>query len=135
MIPYKVKINETSGSNLGEVYKNAYRTFHSIENSTKRKPYVRSVYFKKEKIFFEYFWFHLKQKGPKERFIRLKLFNPSIELIKNSRYIPIIKDNPNNKNEMFYRFAGQTKSKLFIVQIKENKKSKRKYFMSCFSVE
>jgi len=135
MISYRVKSNELPGTNLGEVYKSAYKIFHEIERSTRRKPYVRSVYFKKEKIFFDFFWNHLKQKGPKQRFKRLKLFRSAIELIKYSRNVPTIKINPHNKKEVFYRFAGQTANNLFIVQIKENKRSKRKYFMSCFPVE
>lgn len=134
MIPYKTKINENSGTNLGEVYKSAYRIFHDIENSTRRKPYIRSAYFKKEKIFLDYFWAHLKQKNPKERYKRLKLFAPTIDLIKNSKAQPTIKVNPNNKHEIFYRFAGQTKKTLFIVQIKEDK-NKSKNLMSCFPVE
>ncbi len=115
MIPYKTKSQEIPGTNLGETY--------------------RSAYFKKEKIFFDFFWNHLKQKSPKERFKRLKLFKSAIEVIKNSRNKPETKTNPNKKTEIFYRFAGLTKSQLFIVQIKENKRSKNKYLMSCFSIK
>lgn len=135
MIPYKNKESETSGSNSGEVYKNAFRIFHEIEKKTRRKPYVRSAYFNKEKVLFDYFWSHLKQKSPKKRYKRLKFFRPTIDLIKNSRNNPSIKENPKNKREVFYRFAGQTKSKLYIVQIKENKISKNKHLMSCFPIE
>jgi len=136
MIAYKTKAIKTSGSNLGEVYKSAKKIFNIIEKSTKRQPYLRSAYFKKEKIFFDYFWKHLGQKGPKERFKRLKYFQPALELIKYSRNDPTVKTNPNNKNETLYRFAGSTKlNELFIVQIKEDKKAKKKYFMSCFQVE
>ncbi|MFA5158343.1 MAG: hypothetical protein WC451_04140 [Patescibacteria group bacterium] len=136
MIPYKTKINKLPGSNLGEISKSAWKIYHQIEKLTKRKPYVRSKYFKKDKIFFDFFWDHLKSKSPKERFKRLKLFTAAIDTIKNSTCIPVIKNNPNKKSEIFYRFSGQLKTgELFIVQIKENKISKRKYFMSCFPVE
>lgn len=136
MIAFKTKIKNTPGSNLGEVYRAAWRAYHEIEKSTKRKPYLRSAYFKKEKIFFDYFWKHLEQKNPKERFKRLRFFIPALEVIKSSHDQPIIKNNPNNKNEILYRFAGLTKTnELFIVQIKENRRSKAKYFMSCFPVE
>ena len=136
MTPYQTKINPLPGSNLGEIYHSAWRIYHQIEKITRRKPYVRSIYFKKEKVFFDFFWSHLKDKGPKQRFKRLKYFAAAISLIKNSRNKPIIKTNPKKGSEIYYRFAGLTKNnQLFIVQIKENKISKRKYFMSCFPVE
>jgi len=136
MIAYQTKSNKTPGTNLGEVYCSAWKIYHEIEKATRRQPYLRSAYLKKEKVFFSHFWKHLEQKNPRARFKRLKYFAPSLEVIKNSRNEPTIKINPNNKNEILYRFSGLTKSKeLFIVQIKENKRSKAKYFMSCFPVE
>lgn len=136
MIPYQAKSGKVSGTNLGEVYKNAERFYHKeITSKTKRRPYVRSAYFKKEKIFFDFFWDHLRQKSPKIRFQRLRYFKVSCELIKKSRNNPIIKSNPNKPKEIFYKFGGLTSSKeMFFVQIKEDKK-KRKYFMSCFPPE
>ena len=69
----------------------------------------------------------------KEKVKRLKYFSAAIEVIKDSRNKPIIKQNPNKKTEILYRFAGLTKEKdLFLVQIKEEKKNGKKYFMSCF---
>jgi len=69
----------------------------------------------------------------KEKVKRLKYFSAAIEVIKNSRNKPIIKQNPNKKTEILYRFAGLTKEKyFFLVQIKEDKKNDKKYFMSCF---
>jgi len=125
-----------AGSNLGEAYKSAWAEFHTIERKTRRQPYVRSAYFKKEKIFFDFFWKHLEQKGPKERFKRLKYFKAAIEVVEKSRNEPASKINPNRKTETLYRFAGLTKgSELFIVQIKSNKSSKKKYLISCYPVE
>jgi len=114
---------------------NAFSVYDKIKKKTKRRPYVRSAYFKKEKIFFDYFRKHLFQKSPKERMKRLKFFAAAVELVKNSRNKPISKQNPSKPNEIVHRFAGLTAEKeLFYVQIKENKK-KRKYFMSCFPPE
>ncbi|MDP3057267.1 MAG: hypothetical protein Q8N37_01955 [bacterium] len=49
---------------------------------------------------------------------------------------PSARENPNKRNETFYRFAGLTKDKeIFYAQVKEDKKNGRKYFMSCFSPE
>jgi hypothetical protein len=131
IIPYQTKAKKVAGTNLGEVYENASRIYREIASRSKRRPYVRSTYFKKEKIFFDYFWDHLRQKLPKERFRRLKYFKASIELIKNSKNQPVLKENIDKKG-ILYRFSGLTAEKeTFFVQIKEDKK-KKKYFMSCF---
>lgn len=131
MILYQAKSKKISGTNLAEVYKNAGKCFKEISRKTKRRPYIRSAYFKKEKIFFDYFWDHLRQKVPKERYKRLKFFEAAIELIKKSRNKPSIEP-ASNKHETLYRFSGITaEKKPFFVQIKEDKR-KRKYFMSCF---
>jgi len=133
MILYRTKINKLSGTSYIEVRKEALIIFNKIKKKTKRKPYIRSAYFNKQKIFFDYFWIHLHQKNPRERFKRLKYFEAAIDLIKNSRNKPIFKQNPNKKTEIIYRFAGLIKNKeKFYVQIKENTRSKRKYLMSCF---
>jgi len=136
MIAYQTKYKKVSGTSLGELKKNVFRFYNKeIKNKTKRRPYIRSAYFNKEKIFFDYYWDHLWQKSPKERMKRLKYFKAMIDVVKNSKNKPSIKNNPNNKNEVLYRFAGLTRGKeIFFVQIKENKKSK-KYLMSCFSPE
>ena len=64
-------------------YKEAYRAdavvYSEIEKRTKRKPYVRSAYFSKQKIFFDYFWLHLRQKPFAERARRLKFFAEFLE--------------------------------------------------------
>ena len=133
IIPYQTKIKKLPGTNYAEVRKRAAASFDQIKKKTKRKPYIRSAYFKKKKIFFDYFWILLRQKRPKERFKSLKYFECSIDLIKNSRNKPFVEVNRNKKTEILYRFVGLTKGKeLFYTQIKENRRSKRKYFMSCF---
>lgn len=140
MIPYQTKSNKLTGTSLKEVKKGAMVLYKEIVSFTKRRPYLRSAYFrkrrKKQKIFLDYFWTHLYQKSPKERFKRLKYFKASIDLIKNSRNKPVSKQNPNDKNEILHRFAGLTRSKeLFYVQIKEDAKLDKIYFMSCFPPE
>lgn len=132
MIPYQTKSKKVSGTNYGEVMGNAFSVYDKIKKKTKRRPYIRSAYFKKEKIFFDYFREHLFQKSVKERMKRLKFFAAAVELVQKSRNRPIIKTNPNKNKETFYKFAGLTVEKdIFFVQIREDKK-RRKYFMSCF---
>lgn len=131
--PYFVKSSTLSGTDFKELENKAKIIFREIEKKTKRKPYIRSVYFNKQKVFFDYFWQHLNQKRRRERGVRLQLFAVAIELIKNSRNAPASVDNPSNRNETLHRFAGLTRDKkLFYVQIKENKKKGHKYFMSAF---
>lgn len=133
MIPYQTKTKKLPGSNYSEVKKSALILFNQIKKKTKRRPYIRSVYFNKQKVFFDFFWLHLFQKNPKERTRRLKYFEAALETIKNSRQHPVSEENPHKAGEILHRFAGLTENKeLFYVQIKENKRSGKKYFMSCF---
>lgn len=135
MTPYQTKSKKISGTNYSEVIRNAFKVFDEIKKKTKRRPYIRSAYFKKEKVFLDYFREHLFQKLPKERMRRLKYFKAACELIKDSKLGPTEKTESFEKKEVLYRFAGLTAEKdLFYVQIKEDKKTK-KYFMSCFPSE
>ena len=133
MIFYQTKTKKLPGTNYSEVRRHALFILKQIKKRTKRRPYIRSAYFNKQKIFFDYFWIHLLQKNLKERTKRLKHFSCSLDLIRNSKVAPTSKENIDNKNEMLHRFAGKTKDKeVFFAQIKENKKSGKKYLMSCF---
>jgi len=133
LIFYQTKSLKLSGTDIKELEKKAKDIFKDIKSRTKRKPYIKSAYFSKQKVFFDYFWQHLNQKRRRERKVRLQLFAVAIELIKNSRNAPISNDNPANRNEILHRFAGLTKDKkLFYVQIKEDKRRGHKYFMSAF---
>lgn len=133
IIPYQTKTKRLSGTSYTEVKREAQVIFNEIKRKTKRQPYIRSAYFNKQKIFFNYFWNHLLEKNFKERTRRVKYFNCAIDLIKNSKVAPTSKENVNNKNEILHRFMGQMKDKtIFFVQIKEDKKTNKKYFISCF---
>ena len=132
-VPYITKVSKITGTNYAEVKKNAGIVFKEIKSKTKRRPYIRSAYFNKEKIFFDYFWNHLLGKSFKERVRRLKFFPCAIDLIKNSKIAPTSEENVDNRKEILHRFLGQTRNKeIFFVQIKENKKTGKKYFMSRF---
>lgn len=133
MIPFQTKAFVPSGSSYHDVIHYARAEFTVVAKRTKRQPYLRSAYFKKEKIFLNYFWPHLLQKSMSERARRLKLVGCAFELIEQSQNKPTVRLNPNNKNEKMYRFLGLTPNKhVFYVQIKENLKTKKKYFMSVF---
>ena len=74
--------------------------------------------------------------GPISTKRRLKYYECAIDLLQNTPHEPETKPNPNGKNELVHRFAGMTKDgDLFYVQIKEDKRSDNKYFMSVFPPE
>ncbi len=136
MIPYQTSKDKLKGTNYSQVRKQALTIFNQIKKRTKRRPYLRSAYFRKEKIFLNYFWPHLFQKSFKERVRRLKYLPCAFDLIRYSRITPTSKENVDNRDEVLHRFMGQTADKeIFFVQIKEDKKSGKKYFMSCFPLK
>lgn len=114
--------------------KKAERIFDAIKKKSKRKPYIRSAYFSKSKIFLDYFWEHLyAKKNLRDKQRRLQYYAAAIELMQKSRIPPDSVNNPNTKREMLHRFRGITKEReAFIVQIKEDKKTGEKYFISIF---
>ncbi|MFH1253557.1 MAG: hypothetical protein V1664_04490 [Candidatus Uhrbacteria bacterium] len=133
MVVYKTKSKKISGTSYSEVYKQAQVLFKQIQKRTKRRPYVRSAYFQKEKIFLDFFWEHLRQKSPRDRFIRLKLFAAALDVLRDSCQEPVSQENPHVSGEILHRFAGITKEgEIFYVQVKQKKRSGQKYFMSCF---
>ena len=131
---YKTKAAKLIGTNFYEINQIASSLYRQIKKKTKRRPYVRSAYFKKDQVFLELFWKHLFDKSNwRDRVRRLKYFPCALELIQNNRFEPASKENPNKPGEILHRFAGVTKDKdLFYVHIKEDKKSGQKYFMSVF---
>ncbi len=48
---YKTKERIISGTSYSEIYKEANLIYKFIESKSKRRPYVRSKYFKNEKAF------------------------------------------------------------------------------------
>lgn len=131
---YQTKSGKLKGTDFHEVWKKANTTYLKIKRRTKRRPYIRSAYFRREKVFINLFWTHLfdKQKW-QDRFRRLKYFEAGIELIRNSKLEPISKENPNKKGEILHRFTGLTKENdVFYVQVKEIKSTGSKYLISIF---
>jgi len=133
MIYYKTKKQKISGTSFKEVNKTAKIIFKQITSKTKRTPYIRSKYFKKEKIFLNLFWSHLFEKREKDRVRRLKFYDCALDLIKNSTYDPETRENFRKKDELLHRFHGILASgEKFVVQVKENKRTKRKDLISIY---
>ena len=134
---YKTKTKKIPGTEFREVHKPAFDLYTKIKKKSKRRTYIRSAFFDKEKIFLDLFWHHLFEKHNwRDRVRRLKYFGCALELIKDSRCNPNITKNPNVSNEVLYRFYGTTaENELFCVQIKKNLKKKQKFLISVFPAE
>jgi hypothetical protein len=135
MRAYKSRYARTRGLD-SEVIAAAREEYRKIQKRTPRRhAYIKSKYFNKKKVFVGIFWEHLKQKSGVEQTKRLKYYRCAIDLIRNSTNDPeTIVDSTNNK-ESLYRFYGQSQDgTIFCVQIKQQKRSGRKDFMSVFQV-
>lgn len=131
---YQSTADILTGENYIDLERKARKIHNEIAHRTKRSPYVRSTYFKKQKIFIKPFWEHLNQKSQNDRRRRLKYYAAAIDLLRHSPYEPLTKLNPNGDGQIVHRFAGQTKDgNLFFVQIKEDRRTDAKYFMSVFA--
>lgn len=130
---YNSKYRTLSGTSRSEVYKKARREYNEVAHATKRQPYIRSKYFNGSKIFLDVFWPHLTDKHQKEQTKRLRFYKAALNLIRNSRITPetIVKED--DQHVLLHRFYGMTKDGIyFCVQIKEDKRSDRRDFMSTF---
>ena len=134
---HKTKARPFAGTSYHEIKKKAFGLFNEIEKKTKRKPYIRSAYFNKQKVFFELFWEHLFKKNFWDQMRRMKFFPCGIELVQKSKFEPTTKDNPNKQNEILYRFIGVSPDgQKFFVQIKTSKKKdSAKWLLSIFPEE
>ena len=133
---YKAKARPFGGTSYKEIRKKALGFYREIKQKSKRKPYVRSAFFKKEKVFLDLFWSHLYEKNYWDQMRRMKFFACGIELIQKSRHEPVSKENPNKSGEILHRFAGVAKgNELFFVQIKKDKSTSKKFLVSIFPIE
>lgn len=134
MNSFKSKYGLLAGTDYEEVTHVARREYKTIQNrNPHRQPYVRSKYFNGDKVFINIFWNHLAQKRKGEQIRRAKLLSCAVDLLRNTSAPPDTIFNNANLNEMLHRFTGQTKDGLtFYVQVKQNKKTDRKDFMSVF---
>ena len=137
IVAYLTKTKKLPGTKYSEVYKKAFRLYSQIKKHTKRRPYIRSTYFKKDKVFLGIFWSHLKDKiDLKDKTRRLKYLPCAIELIRKSNFNPTSKENVDRKSEILHRFIGKTsENEIFYVQIKENKRNNQKYLISIFPLK
>jgi len=133
---YRTRARKLAGTDYKEIHYKARALFSLIKSRTKRRPYIRSAYFNKEKIFLGIFWSHLYNKNLRDQKRRMRLLNCAIELIEKSRKAPATKESPNKSKEILHRFYGITPDNdSFYVQIKEDKNKNQKWLISIFPIE
>lgn len=131
---YHTKTMPAHGTSWSEVSTHVMRNVRDLKRKTKRRPYIRSCFFDKQKVFIELFWQHLYEKeNISDKTRRLKYLPCAIELIRHSYIQPETKENPNRKSELLHRFYGKTpKGDVFCVQIKEERRTGKKWLLSVF---
>lgn len=91
MPAYKTKTKALTGTDYREISRKAFSIYQQIKRKSKRRPYARSAYFRKEKIFLGLFWNHIHEKNYWDQMRRMKFFGCAIELIQNSHFEPTSK--------------------------------------------
>jgi hypothetical protein len=131
---YKTKYGKIAGSSHAEVLRLARYEYHKAQKRTpRRQAHIRSSYFKKDKIFINQFWDHLSQKHPRDQLRRLKFYLCALDLIRNTNLAPDTIFSKDDLGTLLHRFHGITKDgERFSVQIKQNKRTDRKDFISVF---
>ena len=130
---YTSKYPRLPGSSYNESLNHARREYNVIAHSTKRQPYVKSKYFNGNKVFLKVFWDHVMQKRLKERTRRLRFYRAALDVLRHSQITPETTFNADDRNILLHRFYGVTKDGIyFCVQVKEDKRTGHKDFMSVF---
>lgn len=129
---YQSKYPKLTGSSYLELECKARQLHKDIAGRTKRNAYIRSTYFKGDKIFIKVFWEHMSQKSQSDRQRRLQYYRCGIDLLRYTTNEPQVENQATRKGETLYRFMGKSKEgDLFYVQVKQNKQNNI-YFMSIF---
>lgn len=133
---YQSKYNQLPGTTLKRVLHAAHRHHDLVKSrNPRRRPYVRSKYFKGDKVFITLYWSHLTQKNRKEQQRRARLYRVALDLIRNTTQDPLTIIDVTKADILLHRFYGITANGVpFCVQIKQNHQSSRKDLISAFPV-
>ncbi len=132
---YRCKTAPLSGHRFVDIMPQARRVFRTLQKQTKRRPYVRSEYFHKDKIFFDFFWQHMQQKLPSDRARRLIYFPCALEVLRNSRHDPETYIDIRSPGIIKHRFVGITPGgQRFGVVIHEDRKTNKKQLLTIYAL-
>ena len=121
------------GHKYADIMPQIRQIFRALQRKTKRRPYVRSAFFRKDKIFFDYFWIHINQKLKHDRTRRLRYFVCALELLNMSKIPPKTFVNAEVPGVIYHEFIGLARDKTrFSVIVKQDRSSGNKYLLSLF---
>lgn len=130
---YRCKTASLTGHRFVDIMPQARRVFRTLQKQTKRRPYVRSPYFYKDKIFFDFFWQHMQQKSVIDRARRLKYLPCTLELMRNSRHDPVSFIDVNQPGIIKHEFLGTAPNGVrFAVIVQEDRKTDKKQLLSLY---
>lgn len=131
---FQSKYHQLPGTSYQEVINAAYYHHQKLQRrNPRRRVYVRSKYFKRDKVFLTLFWPHLLQKRKGEQIRRAKLYLCALDLLRNYQDLDGAVIDRSHPESVLLRFKGRTKDGvLFIVQVKYQIRSDRRDFISVY---
>lgn len=130
---YRCKAAPLRGHRFVDIMPQVRKEFRTLQKRTKRRPHVRSDYFKKNKIFFDYFWQHMQRKSVVDRARRLKYFPCALEVLRKSRHNPTTFVDINQPDIIKHEFVAIAPDGVrFSVIIQEDRKTDKKQLLSLY---
>lgn len=126
---YHTKCEALSGTSWKETHAAAKDAHKSYIGSARRRAYIRSPLFQRDKVFIDTYWRTLGTRNFRDRQRRLSFLPCGLELIKHAHFS---KQEVVESKRRYYHFDGVTPAgKSFSVHIKEDGAGRR-YLMSVF---
>lgn len=133
---YQCKTKSLSGHRFVDIIPQARKLLRALQKQTKRRSYVRSTYFHKDKIFFDFFWQHMQGKSVVDRARRLKYLSCALELLQKSRIDPITFMDENHPGVIKHEFRGNAPDgTIFSVIVQEDRKTNRKQLLTLYPAQ
>lgn len=131
--PYHCKTKPLVGHRFVEIMPRARGVFRALQKQTKRRPYVRSTYFHRDKIFFDFFWQHLQQKSVVDRARRLKYLPCALEVLRKSRHDPVTFVDIRRPGIIKHEFVGVAPDGMrFSVVVQQDRGTDKKQLLSLY---
>lgn len=130
---YQCKAKPISGRRFVDVIPQARKLLRTVQKKTKRRAYIRSAYFHKDKIFFDFFWQHMLAKSAVDRARRLKYLPCALELLRSSRCDPLSFIDEYQPGIIKHEFKGRSPDGMnFSVIVQEDRKTNKKQLLTLY---
>lgn len=107
---YQSKYGQLPGTSYQEVIKAAHYHHEKLQKrNPRRRVYVRSKYFKQDKVFLTLFWPHLLQKRKGDQMRRAKLYLCALDLLRNYNDMSGAIIERGHPESVLLRFKGRTR--------------------------